>query len=229
LLESQNQLHLLTGQLLNAEEGERRRISLELHDEMGQALTLLKFQIGAMAKKLGALKPEVKDECEALVLHIDEIIENVRRLSRDLSPAVLEELGLSGALAYLLEEFHEYHSSVNYTEDIDEIDESFSQQTQVFIYRIIQESLTNIFKHAQATEVAVKAKRQNGQVLFEVQDNGQGFAPDQVLLKDGAPKGLGLAAMQERVRMVGGEIQIWSQKGQGTRLSFSIPMEGADK
>jgi signal transduction histidine kinase len=126
----------------------------------------------------------------------------------------------------LLEEFHEYHPSVSYTEDIDEIDDAFPQQTQVFIYRIIQESLTNIFKHAQATEVAVAAKRQNGVVLFEVQDNGQGFALDQVLVKDGAPKGLGLAAMQERVRMIGGEMQIRSRKGQGTRLSFSIPTGG---
>lgn len=229
LRESEKQLHLLAGQLLSAEERERRRISLELHDEMGQALTLLKFQIGSMVKKLGETDSKVKNEGEALVLHVDEIIENVRRLSRDLSPAVLDELGLTSALAYLLEEFQEYHPAIGYREDIDEIDHAFTQQTQICIYRIVQESLTNIFKHAQATEVSVTAKKRENQVLFAVQDNGKGFEVDRGLGKERSAKGLGMAAMQERVRMIGGVLKVWSQAGQGTRISFSIPMEEADK
>ena len=227
LRESENQLHLLTAQLLSAEERERRRISSELHDEMGQALTLLKFQIISLANKLGENGVSVKTESEALIVYVDEIIENVRRLSRDLSPAVLEEMGLSSALRYLLEEFQEYHPTVSYQEDIDEIDEAFSEQNQIFIYRIFQESLTNIFKHAQASQITVAAKKQDGQVAFAVQDNGQGFDVDRVLGKAGSAKGLGMAAIQERVRMIGGVLEVWSQAGQGTRISFTIPSEGS--
>jgi signal transduction histidine kinase len=160
-------------------------------------------------------------------VYVDEIIENVRRLSRDLSPAVLEEMGLSSALRYLLEEFQEYHPTVSYQEDIDEIDEAFSEQNQIFIYRIFQESLTNIFKHAQASQITVAAKKQDGQVAFAVQDNGQGFDVDRVLGKEGSAKGLGMAAIQERVRMIGGVLEVWSQAGQGTRISFAIPSEGS--
>lgn len=224
LRESENELHLLTAQLLSAEERERRRISSELHDELGQALTLLKFQIITLVDKQAKNGAGLKNESKVLIEHVDEIIENVRRLARDLSPAVLEEMGLSSALRYLLEEFQEYHSTISYREDVDEIDTAFSQPTQISIYRIFQESLTNIYKHSRATQISVAAKKLDGQVAFAVQDNGQGFDVARVLA-EGSAEGLGLAAMQERVRMIGGVLEVWSRAGQGTRISFTIPIE----
>jgi PAS domain S-box-containing protein len=223
LRESQEELHTLTSQFLEAQEIERRRISIELHDELGQALMLLKFKLSSLADKPHKNPKAMRKDYDDLLNYLDGIIENIRRLSRDLSPTILEELGLSSALRFLLEEFSKYSDINNYSFDTDEIDHLFSPQGQINIYRIFQESLTNIVKHSQAQKISVVIKKHDDYVSITVQDDGKGFDVEQTLAQETSQRGLGLAAMHERVRMAGGSLNIWSQPGSGTRITFTIP------
>jgi signal transduction histidine kinase len=228
LKESERELRLLTAQLLSIQEKERRRVARELHDELGQALTVLKIHLVGLEEKLSPDQQDLKRNCEQMLSYIDTVIENVRRLSWDLCPSCLEDLGLSSSLGYLVDDIcrnHRMKSDVG----MDEIDLLFSPETQINIYRIFQESLTNIVKHAGAKLVSVRAKRQNGHVSFMIRDNGRGFNLKQAMSGKVAKKNLGLTAMNERALMAHGSLQISSRKGGGTTITFSIPTDKIGK
>jgi signal transduction histidine kinase len=222
LRESATKLRFLTSQILTAQEDERKRISRELHDELGQSLTVLKLNLRAAAKQL--LEPvEVKEELGGLSLYLDEVIDKVRRLSRALSPAILEDLGLAPALQYLINEFSKYYE-INHHFGLEDLDRLFDKEAQIIIFRIFQEVLTNIAKHARATKVRLSVQESGGVVLFEVEDNGQGFEVLPTLGRPSMDQGLGLAALDERAKMLGGSLLIRSQKGQGTRITCAVPV-----
>jgi signal transduction histidine kinase len=220
LRESEERLRHLSSRLLTSQETERRRIAVELHDGLGQALIVAKMRLWTI--KCSLLAGESKKECGDLFTYLDEVIENVRRLSYDLMPLALQDLGLHAALLNLLDEFAKY-SGVKLSTELDDIQTSFSPEKQLIIYRIFQESLNNITKHAEATEVSVALKREPGGVSFRLEDNGKGFDVQKVLASDSKNRGMGLAALEERVQMMGGSLQIWSQLRIGTRISFLIP------
>jgi signal transduction histidine kinase len=220
LRESEERLRHLSFQLLTSQETERKRIAVELHDGLGQALIVSKMRLWAIECSLSESEP--KKECGNLLAYIDEVIENVRRLSYDLMPLALQDLGLHAALLNLLDEFAKYNG-IRLSTNLDDIQALFSPEKQLIIYRIFQESLNNITKHAQATEVSVALKRESEGLYFLLEDNGKGFDIQKVLASDSPNRGLGLAALEERVQMMGGSLQMWSQMGSGTRLSFFIP------
>jgi signal transduction histidine kinase len=220
LRESEERLRHLSSQLLSSQETERKRIAVELHDGLGQALIVSKMRLWAIECSLTESEP--KKECGKLLAFIDEVIENVRRLSYDLMPLALKDLGLHAALLNLLDEFAKYNG-IRLSTNLDDIQALFSPEKQLIIYRIFQESLNNITKHAQATEVSVALKREPEGLYFLLEDNGQGFDIPKVLASDAPNRGLGLAALEERVQMMGGSLQMWSQMGSGTRISFFIP------
>ena len=224
LRESRKKLRRLSSYLLKAQEIERRRISLELHDELGQALTALKLQIGSIKKKLRADELGLREDCEHTLKYVDQIIENVRRLSHDLSPSILEDLGLDASLRLLLKEFAK-HSNVTVRMDAADVDGFFSAENQVIIYRIFQEALTNIKKHAEALHIWATIKHHDGRVTFRIRDDGKGFDVKQPLSKSSDERVLGLTAMDERARMLGGKLSISSRKGQGTEIFVQIPTD----
>jgi signal transduction histidine kinase/DNA-binding response OmpR family regulator len=223
LKESREQLRSLTSQLFNAQEKERQRISYELHDELGQSLTALKLQLRGVEKNLppGGMKEELGHSLD----YINEVVENVRRLSQDLRPSILEHMGIAAALRHLFDEFSKYNQTP-VTLDLDSVQGLFSPEAEAIIYRIFQESFTNIAKHAQAGAVSVSIKKRDGKVNFRVEDNGRGFDSRQMLNGDIAKRGLGISAMAERMRMLNGCLEVWSQEGQGTRISFAVPVKG---
>jgi two-component system sensor histidine kinase UhpB len=223
LRESEQKLRLLTTQILNAQEDERKRISRELHDELGQSLTVLKLGLRGVNRYLSE-PPEIKEELDNIALYLDETIEKVRRLSRALSPAILEDLGLVPALKYLMDEFSP-HYTINHDFAIEDLDHLFPKEAQIIIFRIFQESLTNIAKHAQASKVHLAIRQADGEVLFEVEDDGQGFEVGMILNRSSMNKGLGVAALYERAKMLGGSLQIQSRKGWGTRITCAVPVE----
>ncbi len=200
------------------------RISRELHDGLGQDLNLLKLRLRGIEKQLYTGLTMSCSECEETRAHVDQIIENVRRISRDLSPVVLEDLGLSSAVKQMVKKFIRHHD-IDMHLDIGDIDRLFTQKTGIVLYRIVQESLTNVSRHSGATSVSVILRENDGMFYFLVEDNGRGFDAAQAL--DGAPlsKGLGIATLKERVRMLGGALELRSQKGEGTRVGFSIPVK----
>jgi len=224
LQESEKQLRYLSSQLLTAQETERRRISKELHDELGQALTVMKFRLGLAEKQLTKDQAKVREECKAISQYIDQVIENVRRLSRNLTPSILEDVGLSAAIRWLIGNFNK-NDDINITLDIMNIDHLFSENAQIIIYRVIQEALTNIGKHAQAKNVSVVIKKHGDRISFSVEDDGIGFDVSKIVSVNPAERGLGLAIMDERVRMLEGSLEMRSQEGKGTRISFHIPVK----
>jgi PAS domain S-box-containing protein len=221
LRESERKLRFLSSQLLTLHEQERRRLSRELHDELGQTLNVLKMQIGYMKKKLRGDQKDLQVDCEYCLDYIDDIIESVRRISKDLTPGVLVDLGLSFALRHLCEEFQKNYQ-IECACDVAKIDHFFPPDSQILIYRIFQESLNNIAKYAKATQVSLSIRKENRSLRFTIEDNGKGFDMEQVLATPSGSKGMGLAAMEERVRMLGGTLEVWSQEGLGTKISFAL-------
>jgi signal transduction histidine kinase len=134
----------------------------------------------------------------------------------------LEDLGLAAAIDRLSSDFSK-HFHIAASLDIDDIDNLFSGETQIIIYRVVQEILANIGKHAKATQVSIVGKKQDNMVLFHVKDNGKGIDVKEISARSPAEKGMGLAAMHERARMVGSSLKIWTQQGKGTQISFMIP------
>jgi signal transduction histidine kinase len=218
LQESEERLRDLAARLISAQEDERKRISRELHDEVGQALLVMKLQSRAFEQGLLPEQQQLRGECREVLAGIDQLVENVRRLSRDLSPTSLEDLGLSASLQRLLREFSKHYHLECEVRDFD-IDGLFPPEAQLAIYRIFQESLTNVGKHSQASRLTVAIKRAGYRVSFLIEDNGRGCR----MTGRERASGLGWAAMEERARMVGGTLAIWSKEGQGTRISFQIP------
>jgi two-component system sensor histidine kinase UhpB len=223
LKESERRLRFLTSQLLTAQEQERRRISMELHDELGQSLTVMKLQIRAIEGALQVNQPELRQEFEELRKYLDGTIENVRRLSRDLNPAILEDLGLLASLKYLLEGLGK-HITVKPSLEVEDLNRLFPLKSQIIIYRIFQECLNNIAKHAGACQVSVAVRREGEAVTFTLEDDGVGFNVDQVMNQTADVRGLGLAAINERARMLGGTCKVWSQPGAGTQVVCTIPV-----
>jgi PAS domain S-box-containing protein len=224
LRESEHQLRSVSSQLLTAQETERRRISRELHDELGQSLTIMKLRLALLVKGLRRDQVDLQREVKGTLSYIDQTIEEVRRLSRDLSPSVLEDLGLPAGVRRLVKEFVKLNKLRVSLEILEGIDKLLTRDAEIIIYRIIQEALTNIGKHAKAGKIRLAIERHDGAVRVLIEDDGKGFDPVQSSGPQRAQSGLGLAIMKQRVRMLGGHLELWSEKGKGTRLSFSIPL-----
>jgi signal transduction histidine kinase len=148
-------------------------------------------------------------------------VEEVRRLYRDLSPGDLEDLGLTTALRNMVEDFQELYEDIDWYVDLAGVDNLFSLPIQTMIYRIVQEALTNIGKHAYPNHVKIKVTKDDQQAVFVIDDDGRGFSMDDVL--EGDKRGMGLAAMAQRVSLAGGDFDLWSRENQGVRIIFSIP------
>jgi signal transduction histidine kinase len=225
LKKSEERLHRLSSDLFAVQEKERKRISFELHDELGQSMAALKLQVGSISRRLGNVGPEeLKLVCDEMQDNINQIIENVRRLARDLSPVVLDDLGLQAAIEYLVNNFSKiYNVELRYQQT--DINLMFDEESQRIIYRILQEALTNIGKHALAKNVSLIIKKEGNAVQFTVKDDGRGFNVQKTLNKKGTERGIGLEAMSERVRILGGMINIVSRPGIDTTVTFTAPIK----
>ncbi len=224
LRESEEILHQLSVNLLTIQDNERRRISLELHDELGQSLAALKLQLRGLERKTtSGSEADLLGECEELRGSINQIIENVRRLSRDLNPVALDDLGIDAALEYLISNFSKLHQ-IGTILDLVEINHLFSQNDQRMIYRIVQESLNNIGKHSGADHIFFQIEKNEGNVLLRMRDNGKGFDVDEVMNRKSLDSGMGLTAMGERVRTLRGRLDVRSEKGVGTEICVDIPV-----
>jgi PAS domain S-box-containing protein len=224
LKKSEERLIYLMSQLLQAQEGERKRLASELHDVVGQNLLFLKFKVSLLEKGLGSEQVAQKDVCEETFKYIDQIIENVRRLCWDLVPSDLEDLGLTAAITSLLEAFAR-HYEIAIDVKFDKIDSSLSQDMQILVYRLFQEALTNIGKHAEASQVQIEATKDASEVHFSIADNGLGFDYEAEMVLDKKGRGMGLSTMQERARILDACFEIKSTKKTGTCIRFSIPLK----
>jgi PAS domain S-box-containing protein len=225
LRQSEERLRSLSAELMKAQEKERTRISKELHDDLGQSLAILKHRVRSIGKKLTACQPQMSHDSDATVDFVDQIIEKVRQISRDLNPSVLENVGLCPALRSLADNFmQEYEIAVNL--DIDDIDALFTKETERNLYRIFQEALTNVAKHADASHVNIQINRGTEYVHFLIADDGRGFDAGEASARDEKRRGLGLSLMEERADLVGGTLEITSREGsEGTKILLTVPIE----
>jgi len=194
-------------ELLISQEGERRRISKDLHDGIGQQLLVIKNKLmssgDADTKKM-----------------VDHTIEEVRAISRDLHPFQLQELGITKAIEYTINQIDE-NTTLFISAEIDNIDNIFSKEDEVNIYRIIQESLSNILKHAHAEAGKVSIKKFANNILISIRDNGVGF---DFAEKYQDVKSLGLKTLLERTKFLKGQMKVTSKKDNGTVLEFQFPL-----
>ncbi len=223
LRESEKRLRFLSSRLLAAQENESRRISLEIHDDLAQNMAVLKLQLAAAASQLRRDQGKLKAECQNILKFVDRIIESMRNLSRDLSPAIIEDLKLCATLKWMLYDF-EKQTGIATSLNSTDVDDLFSSADQLILYRILQEALNNIRKHADARHVAVEVRKTGGRVVFQIQDDGRGFDIQESWQRHVTERGLGLAAMDERARMLGGCLEIVAQKGRGTCLTLALPV-----
>jgi PAS domain S-box-containing protein len=223
LRKSEDDLHHLAAQLLNAQEGERLRIANDLHDDVGQSLLLLNMGLSSHQRRLPEDLSEMREEFNHYKKQLSIIIEKVRSISKELHPSGLEDLGLNVAISILFKELEQL-PNIKVTIEMDDIRDIFQLEIKITIYRIFQELFSNIAKHADATQVSVTIKKEIGRVIFRIEDNGTGFNIQNIQSLHAQKRGLGLASIEERVRMLGGALDIWSQPGQGSRTEFAIPI-----
>lgn len=207
----------LRGQLLErvlaAQEEERRRIARELHDEIGQALTALIVGLRLMEQESDQPKA-VLARTKELKLMTDNVLEGLHRLAMDLRPVSLDHLGLVAALRQYVDTYGKQYGLAIQLETVGLEGKRLSPEVETTLYRVVQEALTNVARHAQATRVGVLLERRGDQIVAFIEDDGVGFAADQVLA--GQNGRLGLYGMRERVEMLGGTLSVESAPGKGT-------------
>ena len=203
--------------LVSAQEEERLRISRELHDDLGQALTTHLLAIRNLQGDLSIPVVTMFESLEKLYQQSYEIFVKIRRLAHDLRPPVLDTLGLKLSLETYCREFTA-RTHLPITLEIDPALPDFIDVYNVILYRVLQEALTNIAKHAQASRVWVELNVEDSTINLVVQDNGRGLQPTE-------NKGIGITGMQERLSLVGGKLLLHSPSEGGTILSASLPMK----
>ena len=220
---AQNALQMFSRQLIDAQEDERRRISRELHDQIGQILTAVKMNLYTVQQfcKTSEAASSVKDNIEA----VDEALRLVRDLSVDLRPPVLDDLGLVTALRWYVDRYLKRTGlSGEVIIDLPDHNERFSRERETACFRIAQEALSNIARHAQARQIQVQLVKDENVLLLTVKDDGVGF--DLESLRKHAPSAtLGLVSMQERAHAAGGTIEIDTARSRGTEVRFTLPLE----
>lgn len=178
---SQEQLRNLSSRAMVIQEQERKKIAMELHDDVGQAVNFIKLQLRSLRKKLAEGQVEARDDVDAVAEYLDWTIEKVRRLSRELSPGMLEDLGLSAALKGMFNDFRK-HYGIEGTIDISNIiDQLVSHQDRIFIYRIFQEAMANISKHAMARTVSMNIHHNAENLFFRLKTTGRDLMSGKLL------------------------------------------------
>jgi PAS domain S-box-containing protein len=213
----------LSRQLLHSQEEERRRISRELHDGIGQNLSAIK--VGLDSQVVNSLEggPEVREKALALSRLLGETIEGVRDMAHALRPTALEKLGLVQALIQFCEDFEDKNRIAVDLVSAGIDDRALDYDTRIALYRLVQEGLINIKKHAEASRATIRLVSSFPNLILRIEDNGRGFDVEKRKEAAGREKRLGLSSMEERVSLLGGLMKIDSQSGQGTRITIEIP------
>ncbi len=216
-VEQRNELERLSARLMDAQEDERRRIARELHDEIGQALGAIKLELAVVEQRLERGTGRELADVRAMT---DRALQSVRDLSRLVHPSMLDDLGLpDSAQSYL--DYFSRRTGIDTSLDVANVDGRLSPAVEVCAYRVIQEAVTNVGRHAEASSCHVRLEREADTLKVTVQDDGRGFDPG---LLNGAD-GLGLISLRERVTGLGGHLDIDSRTGRGTRVVAAIPLK----
>jgi signal transduction histidine kinase/ligand-binding sensor domain-containing protein len=211
-----------TRQLILSQENERKRVAGELHDGLGQDLLLIKNRL-AMLTSNGKHSPELTRQLKEISATASEAIADVRSISHALRPTALEQVGLTKAIEWMVEQNAEASTS-KFSTELENIDGLLSPEMEINLYRILQEALNNVIKHAQASGVIVQIKREPAQIAVSIFDNGRGFETEHPEHNGEKQSRFGLTGMAQRAKVIGGKLQIQSAPGTGTRLTVEVPV-----
>ena len=216
---SLDQLRALAARLQSVREEERTSIAREIHDELGQACTAIKMDLALIGRKTTKRQTHLRAKVDSASRLVDDMIVTLRRIASELRPRTLDDLGLTAALESQAQEF-EARTGIHCRVALPEEPLTLDDERSTAIFRIFQESLTNVARHAHATRVEARLERKADQLIFQVRDNGRGFDPAEAK----ARKSLGLVGMQERALMLNGELQVEGVPGAGTTMILRIPL-----
>jgi PAS domain S-box-containing protein len=219
LQESRQELRALAGRLINAEEAERKRISRELHDDLSQKLASLAFDTSSLVLAPLPSMDEMKEALRNLQLRIVQLSEDVRQIAHQLHPTILEDLGLTAALRELCDEFSA-REGIEVLFEQEAVPKALPMPLASCLYRVAQEALHNVSKHAQASQVRVQVSGSPEGIHLSIHDTGVGFDSESGLSRHG----LGIVSMKERLGLVRGEFSIDSQPGRGTDVRVFVPL-----
>lgn len=224
LQESHEALLRLSGLLVTVQEDERQRIALDLHDGLGQSLSLIKLSLERVASLLSAGSTrEASESLQQLIPRVKEALADVRRVSSELRPSILDDLGILPTLSWFFREFEAACSHIAVEKTFSIAEHEVPVPLQITLYRILQEAINNIAKHAGADRIRVSLSRVDEMLHLLIEDNGCGFNPDSIRCEEGQLRGLGLYSMKERATFSGGIYRLVSTPGQGTRIEVSWP------
>jgi signal transduction histidine kinase len=212
------QLRALASHLQVAREEERTNIAREIHDEFGQALTALKMDLAWLGHRLLKEQTDLQTKMDAMSSLLDTTIQNVRRVATELRPGLLDQLGLTAAIEWQAQEFTE-RTGIEHELSLGDEDIQLQLDIATAIFRIFQETLTNVVRHSRATHIAVELRDTPDEVVLIVRDNGKGISPSRVV----DPQSLGLIGMRERARTWGGAVTVEGIPGGGTNVVVRIP------
>jgi len=214
---AEEQIRLLSRQIIEIQERERESLSREIHDNIGQLLGTLKMGLSRANKKIPYELSTIKDQLSELSYLVDKTIKEIRDLSHALHPPLIEDLGLISALEDLCQDFKSC-SEIKIKYNFEQIQIPLQSITNITIYRLFQEGLNNILKHSRATEAYLSLTSSEGTIRATIEDNGVGFLVDDVLSPVQNTKSLGLISMRERLALIEGELEIISRLGEGTKI-----------
>jgi len=224
LLSSHEQFRNLASHIQSIREEERSLLAREIHDELGQALTVMKIQISLLSNKLRKDQADLKTKANSITDVIDQTVDSLQRILAKLRPGILDELGLVPAIEWQAQDFQKVTGIVcDCMLPEDSLDLDTEKSTAIF--RIFQEALTNIARHSNASHLSVILKTENQQLILEVTDNGIGISKSQIY----ASNSFGLLGMKERTMLVGGKFQINGVRDQGTNVKVEIPLLNSDQ
>ncbi|MGY8761427.1 MAG: histidine kinase, partial [Nitrospinaceae bacterium] len=214
---SQDQLRKLYHRLEQVREEERTRTAREVHDHLGQVLTTIKLELSLLSKKLSKYNPSIQESTEELLEMSDDAIQTVKKISMDLRPPILDDLGIAEAIVWQVKDFTSRTGiECEFEDKLDDFEPDLERSTTLF--RVFQETLTNVVRHAEATKVYVTLSQFNESVTLQIQDNGCGISLDQV----SNLRSLGLLGMRERAMVWGGNVQIHGVPDEGTTVTINI-------
>ena len=218
LQRSLEQLRALAGRLQSIREEERKKVAREIHDQLGQALTAIKIDLSLMVHELPAGEDQPAKRAASILQLVDESIRTVRRIATDLRPGILDDLGLVAAIEWAGKDF-QARTGTRCRLDLPQDDIAVDPKQATAIFRIFQETLTNVARHADASQVDVRIAREDGHLTLEVHDNGKGISEDELSSRES----LGILGMRERAVLLGGELTISGPPGNGTTVRVRIP------